>query len=710
MNGRRWTLPVFIALAFLHVAPIWSVRYLPTTDGPSHVYNAWVLRGLVTGDAPPNIERYYKVDWKAHPNWTSHAFMAVAMSVVPPLVAEKILVTLIVFILLGAAWFFVTTVDPRNDLYAFLAFPVAWSEQLVTGFYNHILGIGLFLIILGIWWRRRNRPSIGSIALLALLLVFCNFTHPMATLLACGAIVLLSLLTRRFAHLIALVPVVPLIVMFASAPQADTHQPPQFTIDWTAAGVLARFDTLRPWGQHSIPIAIAAGVLFVALLATTLARRERREQDVIGVLALALMAMMFWLPAPPEIRRMFTSRMIPFLLPVLAAWFVPLPSARWRKTFAVLVIAVAVANGIFVFERIRHFGSRLENIVRAFDAIEPETTLLPLLFERPHSKTPVNVYAHFTSYVALEKGLVDFMNYETYSHLFPIVDRLPVPSSFIVEYTPGKIDLGQPLARADYIITYGDASRAENRGSLNVYYEPVGEKRAFQIYRRRPPVRGPRELILLPLIGTRDLVNAPNGARWRVEQSVRNNASHPVRVLFRRCPDDLWCDRELAPGEVAAIAGTGTRFAFVDVPRGAGDQLEITTNVRRVDVERPETTIEIPAIHERMFTRAGARIENIDTRGKKIGLRVYVISERPANEVTVRLRRGSRGNGTQLAQWNVGVENLGVYGNAELRSEIGGAPLPDVLDIDIDAPDVARVWAFVTATDERERTQLYRSR
>ena len=77
----RRTLLLFVALAVLHLAPIWSVRYLPLGDGPTHIYNAWVLHGLVTGDAPAHIAEAYRVDWKPHPNWSGHVLMAVAIVV-----------------------------------------------------------------------------------------------------------------------------------------------------------------------------------------------------------------------------------------------------------------------------------------------------------------------------------------------------------------------------------------------------------------------------------------------------------------------------------------------------------------------------------------------------------------------------------------------------------------------------------------------------
>ena len=695
---RRWTLPLFVALAVLHIAPVWSVRYVPTGDGPAHIYNAWVLHELLTDDAPANIAHAYRIDWRPHPNWSGHALMALAMFVTSPLVAEKLLLTLIVALLLGGTWFLTTSVDPRNDLYAFLAFPFVWTQSLVAGYYNFSLSIGLFLIILGIWWRRRERATLGSIALIATLLLLCNFTHPMAAGLACGAIVLLSLLTLRFAHIVAILPTAVLLAMFGSTAESNTGAPMQLSIEWDAARILARIDTLYAWDDRIRPVAIALALSYAALIVFTLVREKRRESDAIAVLALALIAMMFWLPAAEGTRDLFTGRMQPFVFLILPAWFT---APRRPKAFAAIVTAIAIASGLFALDRIRLFSVELEKIVRAFDPVAPGTTFLPLFFDRPQSASYVNVFAHALGYVALEKRLVDFSNYEPTTNYFPIADRIPALGSHVIDTNPGGIDLAQPIAQAEYIATFQYPNDAPNRGALRTFYSVVKDSYGFTIHRRRHAVSGPRELILLPLIGRSDDVYG-HGTRFRIEQTIRNLDSRPVRVLFRQCPADLWCDRELAPGESADIATADRAFAFIDVPRGA--PLDIHTAVRRIDVDRPDTTIVIPAPREAEFTNGGTRIANVDTRDQRVGLRLYVIGPKPHNEVLLRLRDGAN---HIVAERRVSVENLGVYGNAELSSEIGpNRTLPETIHIEIETAPDARVWAFATALDAAGRTRV----
>lgn len=690
--ARRWTRWTFIVLALLHLLPLCSVRYLPTGDGPTHVYNAWVLHELLSGDAPPHIARAYRVDWKAHPNWSGHAVMALAMTVVPPLVAEKLFVALILALMLGGTWSLATSIDPRNDVYAFLAFPFTWTQTLVAGYFNFSLGVGLYLIILGIWCRR------GPVTLLAALLVLCYFTHPMAALLACGSIVLLSLCMRRFRHLPALLPAIVLLAIFGSTEQANIEAPLQLKIDWNAAWILARIDTLFAFDERIRPIAIALALIYLGLTVLTLMSERRREQDAIALLALVLIAMMFWIPAAQGTRDLFTGRMQPFVFLILPAWFTPRLADRWRNTLIGLLSLLAIMNAAIAFERVRFFGRSMGELVRTFDAIEPGTTLLPLIFDRPHSHSFVNVFAHFMSYVALEKRLVDVGNWEPFAGYFPIARRVPVSGSHVIENDPGHFDLTQPAAHADYVVTHRFPQNAANRGDLRMRYRLIAEAGDLQILRRQSPLVGPYERVLLPLLGT------PLGTRWTVDQTLHNRDSRPMRVVLRPCPAEVWCDRELAPGEIVPIATWQHRFAFLDVPKEREALLDIGTVVRRVDLDRPGTSLRIPAVPLREFSRGGARVAGIETTGRTVALRLYAFGKSPQHDVKLRVRSGS----AIVTEQRIILENFGMWENAELRTAAGGV-LPEAIDIDLIAAQDTGIWAFVTATDEEGPAIVLRS-
>ena len=691
-STSRPVLALFVVLAALQTVPIWSVTHVPTGDGPTHVYNAWVLHGLATGSAPPHIEAAYRIDWRPHPNWTGHALMALFMTAVPPRVAEKLLLTVILALMAAGAWLLVTAVDPRNDVYAFLVFPFTYIQTFVAGYYNYSLSIGLFLIILATWWRRRDARGLATVAIEAALLLLCYFTHPQATLLAAASIAFLSLFTKRFFHLAALIPVAPLLILFGRSEEANTAAPIAGGIDWFAAEILAGIQVMQSLGDAQYPLSTIVALVFAALIVLTLVRERRREADLLAILALIFAAMMFWLPAAAGTRALFLQRNSVFVFLTLAAWFTPRVP---RKTVLALLTAIALANAAIHLDWFRRLGRDLTAWTRTFDVIEPGSSILPLYFSPAPSPSIVDVYLHAMSYVALEKQLVDHSNYEPATHYFPIASKIEAIDAAQVEQNPAAVDIARAAPHARYVITRGLAEDSSLRASIENLYNLLQEAGDLRVYHRKTALTD-HDLILLPLLGTTHDVGAPHGARWRVEQRIVNRGATPAHVIFRNCLAAMPC--ELVVRDAAPIASS-EKFAFLHVPRTA--KLDVTTTVRRVDTNLAFT---IPAPHEREFVGGTARLENLDT-GAKLGLRLYLISEKAWSVVAVRLR--SRETGWVIAERTVDVAGYGLFDNANLASDFPGFETKaKSVDIEIEAPPDARVWAFATEANDAGETRV----
>src|SRR5213075_2780033 len=97
---RAWTGAIarherltFSLLILVHLIPIWAFWYLPTTDGAAHVANAQVMR-KINDPAMPVLKHYYFVSGQPSPNLVGHLVLAGLLYVVPPVIAEKLLVSL----------------------------------------------------------------------------------------------------------------------------------------------------------------------------------------------------------------------------------------------------------------------------------------------------------------------------------------------------------------------------------------------------------------------------------------------------------------------------------------------------------------------------------------------------------------------------------------------------------------------------------------
>src|SRR5260370_12005925 len=93
---------LYMLLAVIAVVPIWSAHYFPTVDGPSHLYNSWLLQQLLNGNHL--VTQWYAIDWRPNPNWTGHIVLALLVSILPPPIAEKILVTGLVLLFAAPMW------------------------------------------------------------------------------------------------------------------------------------------------------------------------------------------------------------------------------------------------------------------------------------------------------------------------------------------------------------------------------------------------------------------------------------------------------------------------------------------------------------------------------------------------------------------------------------------------------------------------------
>lgn len=74
------------------LAAIWTVPWFVTQDGPAHVYNAQILARSFDPGSP--FRDVYTIRWQPIPNWIGHLALAGLVAVVPPWVADRILISL----------------------------------------------------------------------------------------------------------------------------------------------------------------------------------------------------------------------------------------------------------------------------------------------------------------------------------------------------------------------------------------------------------------------------------------------------------------------------------------------------------------------------------------------------------------------------------------------------------------------------------------
>ncbi|HYS54901.1 MAG TPA: hypothetical protein VER58_14180 [Thermoanaerobaculia bacterium] len=686
---------LYLVIAILYLIPIWSVAHLPTADGPSHVYNSWILRELIAGNSGP-ISRYFEIDWRPHPNWIGHALLALLMTIAPPVMAEKIFFSAIVLLFFASLWLY-----SGKSPYAFFAFPFAYHQFLQTGFYNFSVSIALYFLILGMWWKRRDSPNVKNIALMALLLIVCYFSHPMSTLLAIGSIGLLWLLAlrgRKAAHLLAFVPLIPLLGWFA------WQRKPEAALNSAAFGkrlaALVRIDSLFTFDFRQFQLGYAMFGLLVVLSILTAIRERRRDVDAFVVITLVFIIIYFFAPDDIAGGMAVAQRMSLFIYLLLLPWFTPSLTKPLRIGLIALLSVLAIGNLLYLTRHYRAADRYLTQFLRSLKPITPETTLLPLLFNREMPDMFISPYSHLVDYVAIERRLVDFDNYEAATGYFPIRFKPGIPSIpiYSIEAGPAVLPIAPFAPRAQYIFTWQMPEYSPIEKDIEAHYRRAYALHGARVYRSlsmAPPMAA-SPMILLPIAGT-----AGEKGGWRVDQFARNGGQRPAHLILSTCVAS--CEVDLPAGEQISLASADDQMPFIFAYLTNGDlkRLSFSTTVSFGS----EMLTTIPTVQESDFRRRKIRIANVPFGGMRLNLRAWFLGEGTNLFFIHIFSREGRLLGNKLA----GIDPTAFFTEGDLSRQFPQISPQEFVDVEIDTQsDDLRVWAFITATDYHlHRIKLY---
>jgi hypothetical protein len=166
-----------------------------TQDGPAHVYNAHILGRSLQSDSP--FRSSYAIRWSPLPNWAGHLVLMGLVAVFPPLLAERVVMTLT---LCGVAISTLTlriVVRGRDGVgmavvyAALLSLNVSW----LFGFHSFLFGASLFSLTLAYWWSGRHTPGPRWAFSMSVLMVLGYFCHLVSLGLTAVGLAVLALTT-----------------------------------------------------------------------------------------------------------------------------------------------------------------------------------------------------------------------------------------------------------------------------------------------------------------------------------------------------------------------------------------------------------------------------------------------------------------------------------------------------------------------------------
>jgi hypothetical protein len=455
----------------LNLVPVIWFRFLPSSDGPAHVYNAALARDLLLGRSWTDAARPLIAfnDFPV-PNWFGHLLLAIGGLALGPIEAERLLIALWIVLFPLSLLYAIRAVTPDADALALVACPLAFSAQLHWGFYNFLLSTCFFLLALGWWLRHADRAAPATtiaFAGLSLVTFACSLAGFAQLALWIGVLSICRLASgQRGAartaawSAIGLAPALGLSAWFWIAqPPARSDFP-----TWRyAAGNIGRLEVLRAFGTPFE--AITASALAVVLWGTVLAGlalswRDRRYRGWPFLVVLAASAAhVFIAPASVVGASLLTPRQVYFVVLAAALW---MAAHGARRPGAVLACACALAAVALVAARWPVYEKYDAAMRRFVDAIAQADfgrarTLLSVPSRRqprvgPSGRPAVVLSGAAAGYVAALRQLVWLDDYELRTTHFPLRTRHE-------PWTDGSLQfVTAPDTRIDALLTWdGDA-------------------------------------------------------------------------------------------------------------------------------------------------------------------------------------------------------------------------------------------------------------
>jgi hypothetical protein len=493
----------FWAVVLAYLQPVWVFRYVPTQDGPSHVFNAQVIKDYHNSAA--GYDAVFAIRSDPLPNWTSHLLLAALLHLFPPLTAEKLLVSLYVLGFASALRYFLGAFGERCRPLSWAGLLFVYNRCFWLGFYNYCLGLVLLWAILGFCLRRRQQLHLPQAAVLMLLLTAAYFTHLVSFLLAwAGAfLALLRIPPWRTAG--------PVLVFLAGLPAAcltlDYFERTEFFQDSASqhlvdhplaslrgkapgAGLrkdLAALDRelFECHAGAQVPFSLFLVPYYALLVCCTAAKAQHRERENDSTphwlfpLLLGLLFLAVYLLVPDTLERhgsVLKARLA--LLPPLV-WLACLRQPDrlgMRIVSRAAVLALLGANLLLVTGTFAAGNQALARYTAGVEAVGRGGRLF-VVQPDPHPSPLADPLFHASNYYCLGTDIVNLNNYETDAPHFPVQFRPGFRRGRgNWESNPNKdaVDVVLCWQTSPHLVVHGPAGWEEvfNLGPLRIYRRP----------------------------------------------------------------------------------------------------------------------------------------------------------------------------------------------------------------------------------------------
>jgi len=484
IRKEKWFYFIFLVICLLH---IWLTRYVPSLDGPQHLYSAQVITELLSGNKL--FAEFFKINPVIVGYWTGHFFLTFFKLFLPGWLAEKFFITAYVF---GMAFSFRYLIKglftDRENLLVFLIFPFIFHNYMLLGYYSFSIAAIFYFWAFGYWIRHqanfgwRQMILFGALALAIFLshglvyvffaftfLIYFLSTHLHLLIESGGRKQIPVLLSRTWRVALSVLPATVLCIRYyLSVMEVHPGVKEASYSNRELVEFIFRIRQLVGFNHEQESPAFRVLFLLIALLCISVAwyslrgilRKEGKWIDLLNMrcswiyITLVFLAAYFLMPDRISAGSL-TNR---FGLYFFLGWVVFLASQKVSRALQLLTLAVLAGVMIQTLVVQHTFLKRLtgdiSEIRQLTPYIEDGTTMASL-------NTSDNwIHLHFQLYAAVDKEVVHLNNPQCLGQ-FPLIwNEASLPECYTGNepYRPSRSPdisgLGHRQEQVDYISVF----------------------------------------------------------------------------------------------------------------------------------------------------------------------------------------------------------------------------------------------------------------
>ena len=524
----------FAGLIVLNLLPMWVFPFFPSQDGAAHLHSAVALRALASDDM--FFQGYYESNWRIASNQAYHLMLVGLSYFFSFLVAEKLILSLYVIALPIAILFAIRQLRSRNSLAVFLVFPVIYSYVLHMGFYNYCLGLIVFLLAIGLYFRFTRAPTPSNSIVLSAALLVTYFFHVVVTagaLLAIGSMAVARLLSGIFlrqqqpkmkltgltrskwkeAGLLALA-IMPVIIVsidyllstvnFVAREDASlfsmvTKSLPKLVVAPSPLQALTTFSMVDL--LISLPWALLLLILAGISLKTDRRHGDDNQYVFLGFGVVVFLILILAIPKAIGPIHFLFGRFLPYFYFLYILWLSTksLTPFIWRHA-VIFVIALSVANIAYRLPIYAELNYDIAEFTSAASHIEDNSTVFSIVLGKtvPGGLSKMGPRLRFEhikpstpGYIGLQRRIVNLGNYQAVRDYFPIKFRDETNPHLLLFGYGGKFEINfdayetETGRKVDYVLLWGSLDKEIYREEVSSLLSEIS-RRYTLVYVSKP--------------------------------------------------------------------------------------------------------------------------------------------------------------------------------------------------------------------------------